>query len=179
MTRDILSTDRLRLREITPADLPFLHRIFGDEECMRYYPGIKTFDETESWFRRLAFDSYTNHGFGLWAVVDRKSGALLGDCGITLQETSAGLEPEIGYHLWRDHWGKGYAVEAATAGSCAANPWPCAHRLDRQARQHSLPARGRAGASTAGNIPQISTSRRQPDRVLPLHHGQDIELIPL
>ena len=115
MTRDILSTDRLRLREITPADLPFLHRIFGDEECMRYYPGIKTFDETESWFRRLAFDSYTNHGFGLWAVVDRKSGALLGDCGITLQETSAGLEPEIGYHLWRDHWGKGYAVEAATA----------------------------------------------------------------
>ena len=115
MTRDILSTDRLRLREITPADLPFLHRIFGDEECMRYYPGIKTFDETESWFRRLAFDSYTNHGFGLWAVVGRKSGALLGDCGITLQETSAGLEPEIGYHLWRDHWGKGYAVEAATA----------------------------------------------------------------
>lgn len=48
-------------------------------------------------------------------MVDRKSGALLGDCGITLQETSAGLEPEIGYHLWRDHWGKGYAVEAATA----------------------------------------------------------------
>ncbi|RUM26329.1 N-acetyltransferase [Rhizobium vallis] len=115
MARDILSTDRLRLREITLGDLPFLHRIFGDEECMRYYPGIKTFEETESWFRRLAFDSYANHGFGLWAVVDRESGALLGDCGITLQETSAGMEPEIGYHLWRDHWGKGYAVEAATA----------------------------------------------------------------
>lgn len=48
-------------------------------------------------------------------MTDRRSGTLLGDCGITLQETSAGLEPEIGYHLWRDHWGKGYAAEAASA----------------------------------------------------------------
>ncbi|ARM87563.1 GCN5-related N-acetyltransferase protein [Rhizobium sp. CIAT894] len=115
MARGILRTDRLILREITLADLPFLHRIFGDAECMRYYPGIKSFDETGSWFQRLAFDSYANHGFGLWAVTDRQSGTLLGDCGITLQETSAGLEPEIGYHLWRDHWGKGYAAEAASA----------------------------------------------------------------
>ncbi|KZS49858.1 MULTISPECIES: GNAT family N-acetyltransferase [Rhizobium] len=115
MAGDILKTDRLVLREITPADLPFLHRIFSDAESMRYYPGIKSFDETALWFQRLAFDSYASHGFGLWAVTDRQSGALLGDCGITMQETSAGLEPEIGYHLWRDHWGKGYAVEAATA----------------------------------------------------------------
>ncbi|GLR58437.1 GNAT family N-acetyltransferase [Rhizobium indigoferae] len=115
MARDILKTERLTLREITPADLPFLHRIFGDAECMRYYPGIKSFDETARWFQRLAFDSYTSHGFGLWAVTDRQSGTLLGDCGITLQETSAGPEPEIGYHLWRDHWGKGYAIEAAAA----------------------------------------------------------------
>ncbi|NEJ71683.1 GNAT family N-acetyltransferase [Rhizobium phaseoli] len=115
MAPDILKTDRLTLQEITPADLPFLHRIFGDAECMRYYPGIKSFDETASWLQRLAFDSYANHGFGLWAVTDRRSGTLLGDCGITLQETSAGLEPEIGYHLWRDHWGKGYAAEAASA----------------------------------------------------------------
>ncbi|MBY5329181.1 GNAT family N-acetyltransferase [Rhizobium leguminosarum] len=115
MARNILTTDRLTLREITPADLPFLHRIFGDAESMRYYPSIKSFDETARWFQRLAFDSYTSHGFGLWAVTDRQSGVLLGDCGITLQETSAGLEPEICYHLWRDHWGKGYAAEAAAA----------------------------------------------------------------
>lgn len=93
MARDILKTDRLSLRDITHPDLPFLHRIFGDVECMRYYPGIKSFDETTRWFQRLAFDSYASHGFGLWAVTDRQSGALLGDCGITLQETSAGLNP--------------------------------------------------------------------------------------
>lgn len=65
MAPDILKTDRLTLQEITPADLPFLHRIFGDAECMRYYPGIKSSDETASWLQRLAFDSYANHGFGL------------------------------------------------------------------------------------------------------------------
>jgi [ribosomal protein S5]-alanine N-acetyltransferase len=115
MARAVLETDRLTLREITPDDLPFLHRIFGDAECMHYYPRVKSFDETARWFQWLAFDSYASHGFGLWAVTDRQNGALLGDCGITLQETSRGLEPEIGYHLWRDHWGKGYAVEAAAA----------------------------------------------------------------
>ncbi len=48
-------------------------------------------------------------------MTDRQNGTLLGDCGITLQETSRGLEPELGYHLRRDYWGKGYAAEAASA----------------------------------------------------------------
>ncbi|ARO23197.1 MULTISPECIES: GNAT family N-acetyltransferase [unclassified Rhizobium] len=125
MARAVLETDRLTLREITPDDLPFLHRIFGDAECMQYYPRVKSFDETARWFQWLAFDSYASHGFGLWAVTDRQNGALLGDCGVTLQETSRGLEPEIGYHLWRDHWGKGYAVEAAAG--CEVSPAATAH----------------------------------------------------
>ncbi len=46
----ILHADRLILREITPADLPYLHRIFGDAECMRYYPGIKSYDKPRAGF---------------------------------------------------------------------------------------------------------------------------------
>jgi [ribosomal protein S5]-alanine N-acetyltransferase len=113
--REILRSDRLVLREITVADLPALERIFGDSLCMRYYPSVKDAAATRDFFNRLAFESYEKNGFGLWAMIDRKSGDLLGDCGITLQETSRGMEPELGYHLWPDYWGKGYATEAATA----------------------------------------------------------------
>lgn len=113
--REILRSDRLMLREITVADLPALERIFGDPLCMRYYPSVKDAAATRDFFNRLAFGSYEKNGFGLWAMIDRKSGDLLGDCGITLQETSRGMEPELGYHLWPDYWGKGYATEAATA----------------------------------------------------------------
>ena len=112
---DILATQRLLLREIMPADIVVLQAIFGDETCMRYYPAVKTLEETTAWFQKLAFDSYALHGFGLWAVIDRQSGALIGDCGITLQRTSSGLEPEIGYHFLHDVWGRGFATEAASA----------------------------------------------------------------
>lgn len=82
---------------------------------MRYYPGTKSFAETAQWFGRLAFDSYAKNGFGLWAIVNKETGEVIGDCGITLQPTPNGREPEIGYHLWRDFWGRGFASEAARA----------------------------------------------------------------
>lgn len=114
-SREILRSDRLVLREITVADLPVLERIFSDPLCMRYYPSTKDAAATRDFFDRLAFGSYEANGFGLWAMIDRESGNMLGDCGITLQGTSKGMEPEIGYHLWPDYWGKGYATEAALA----------------------------------------------------------------
>jgi RimJ/RimL family protein N-acetyltransferase len=113
--REILSTPRLLLREITPADLPGLHRIYSDRVCMQFYPGPKSYPETQAWFQELAFDSYTRHWFGLWAVVSRDTGDLMGDCGLTLQSTPVGEEPEVGYHLWREYWHQGLATEAARA----------------------------------------------------------------
>ncbi|WP_436253836.1 GNAT family N-acetyltransferase [Neorhizobium sp. LjRoot104] len=113
--RGVLETERLTLREITKADLPILHRILGDAESMRFYPRAKSFEETETWFEKLAFRSYEQNGFGLWGVVEKVTGELVGDCGISLQPTPKGLEPEIGYHLRREWLGRGYAVEAAAA----------------------------------------------------------------
>lgn len=111
----IIRTDRLLLREIEEQDLAPLSRIYSDKECMQFYPSTKSSAEIRTWFQALSFDSYLKHGFGLWAVVEPSSGQVIGDCGITLQETPDGSEPEIGYHLWRDFWGKGFATEAAKA----------------------------------------------------------------
>jgi len=55
----------------------------------------------------------TQHGFGLWAVVLKETGELIGDCGITLQNIHGEMLPEIGYHIRKDHQRKGYASEAA------------------------------------------------------------------
>lgn len=113
--RDVVETERLVLREITRVDLPILFRIFGDAESMRFYPRAKSLEETEAWFEKLAFRSYAENGFGLWGIVEKATGELIGDCGVTLQPTPQGLEPEIGYHLRREWLGRGYAVEAAAA----------------------------------------------------------------
>ncbi|MBP1846287.1 RimJ/RimL family protein N-acetyltransferase [Rhizobium petrolearium] len=112
---EVLDTDRLVLRKLKRADVPILHRIFGDAESMRYYPRSKTLEETFAWFEKLAFQSYAENDFGLWGIVEKAGGELIGDCGITLQKTPSGLEPEIGYHLRREWLGRGYAIEAASA----------------------------------------------------------------
>ncbi|WP_420197166.1 GNAT family N-acetyltransferase [Agrobacterium tumefaciens] len=101
-----MRTNRLLLREVEKQDLDALSKIYADHECMKFYPSTKSSSEIRTWFQELSFDSYLKHGFGLWAVVDPSSGQVIGDCGITLQETPEGTEPEIGYHLWRGFLGE-------------------------------------------------------------------------
>lgn len=54
-------------------------------------------------------------GFGLWAVVLKETGELIGDCGLTMQNVDGVILPEIGYHIAKAHQRRGYAREAARA----------------------------------------------------------------
>ena len=51
------------------------------------------------------------HGFGLWAVELRETGAVIGAAGLGHLED--GPEVEVGYRFLKRHWGNGYATEAA------------------------------------------------------------------
>ena len=110
----ILETARLELRELRPADVDGLLEIFGDEQAMWAYPSTKTRAETEDWIN-WARASYASNGWGLWAVVRRDDGRLLGDCGPMLQPVEGQSVPELGWHIVRAEWGKGYATEAGRA----------------------------------------------------------------
>jgi ribosomal-protein-alanine N-acetyltransferase len=53
------------------------------------------------------------HGLGRWACIEKSSGDFIGWCGIKhLPEDG---EYDIGYRFFEQHWGKGYATEAAGA----------------------------------------------------------------
>lgn len=109
-----IETSRLVLREMTDDDFPALYAILSDPETMRFYP--KPYDEAGvrrwiAWCR----DSYEKHGFGLWAVTLKETGEFIGDCGISLQPIHGEWLPEVGYHIRKDHWRKGYGSEAAKA----------------------------------------------------------------
>lgn len=110
----LLETPRLILRDLTDADAPALHRALGDPLAMAAYEHGFDLDETRDWITRQ-HERYTRDGFGLWAVVLRETGELIGDCGITTQRIDDESVIEVGYHLVRDHWHRGYAVEAASA----------------------------------------------------------------
>jgi ribosomal-protein-alanine N-acetyltransferase len=112
--RIVARTERLTLRELSLDDVDSLFEVLGDPVPMEHYPAPKTRPETEGWIR-WARESYDLNGFGLWAVERARDGAFLGDCGPMLQPVEGDLVPEIGYHIVRHEWRRGYATEAAMA----------------------------------------------------------------
>ena len=110
----ILETKRLILRELEQEDYEDLYKILADSDIMQHYP--YTFDEARvrNWITRNR-ERYEKDGFGLWAVVLKETGEMIGDCGITLQNIHGQMLPEVGYHIRRDHQRRGYASEAAAA----------------------------------------------------------------
>lgn len=110
----LLTTPRLLLREMTQDDYLALHAILTDPETMRYYPHPYDDAGVQRWID-WTLENYRTHGFGLWAVTLRETGEFIGECGITLQPIHGQWLPEIGYHISKAHWRKGYASEAAKA----------------------------------------------------------------
>ena len=110
----IIETERLILREYTLEDFDAIYEILSDRETMEHYP--KPFDrEKVEWWIKWNIENYEKYGFGFWAVVLKETGEMIGDCGLTIQNIDGELLPEIGYHIHKKHWRKGFGSEAARA----------------------------------------------------------------
>lgn len=114
MEHIIIETPRLLLREMAFSDVQDLSLILQDERVMYAYNGAFSDEETEIWMRRQ-IQRYADFGFGLWAIVLKSAGKMIGQCGITMQGYKNLQVPEIGYLLAYDFWHCGYATEAAMA----------------------------------------------------------------
>jgi RimJ/RimL family protein N-acetyltransferase len=108
----ILETARLCLREFVPQDADALAAVLSDPVAMQYYPAPFDRVEVDHWIRRTRA-RYFDPGFGLWAMLLKDSGELIGDCGCFIRELESSVEFELAWHVRRDLWGKGYATEAA------------------------------------------------------------------
>ena len=99
---------------MTQEDLDSLREILQDKETMAAYEGAFTEEATRKWLdwqRTL----YREKGYGLWAVILKENGAMIGQCGLTMQTWKDQRVLEIGYLFNRSYWHKGYATEAAKA----------------------------------------------------------------
>lgn len=110
----ILETKRLVLREMVPEDFDGLCRFLQDSSVMYAYEHAFSDEEVRQWLDRQQ-ERYARDGFGLWSMIEKASGEMIGDCGLTIQDWCGQEVPEIGYHLRRDKWGQGFAAEAAIA----------------------------------------------------------------
>jgi RimJ/RimL family protein N-acetyltransferase len=117
MTIPRLTTDRLVLRPFVPEDLAELVGIHA-EESFWWYPlraGMTT-DQTADFLNRT-MARYETDGFGIEAVIDRPSGAMIGWAGLAVPHFLPEVLPavEVGWRLSGPYRGRGLATEAGRA----------------------------------------------------------------
>lgn len=108
-----LETKRLLLRPMTESDLDALLLIFTDPKVMAAFnhPPF-TREQMRHWLQRN-LDHQEEYGYGLFSVLLKESGELIGDCGLEQMDDQGAAE--LGYDFRSDFWNQGYATEAACA----------------------------------------------------------------
>jgi [ribosomal protein S5]-alanine N-acetyltransferase len=109
-----LRSERLVLRRFTMDDLPLLVELNSDPEVMRWLGGVRTAEQTAVMLRERIIAYYANNpNLGIWATQLRATGECIG---MHLINHIQG-EPliQVGYRLFRKHWGQGYATEMTVA----------------------------------------------------------------
>ncbi len=114
-TRPTITTQRLRLRPLTPDDAPSVQRYVGDREIAMNtlrIPHPYPEGAAAEWIgkQQQEFDEGRVVGFAIEQLVD---GELAGAIGLELCPEHR--RAEMGYWIGKPYWGKGYATEAAQA----------------------------------------------------------------
>jgi RimJ/RimL family protein N-acetyltransferase len=113
---DLINTERLLLRRWRPSDRQPFARLNADPIVMEHFLSRLERAESDAFVDRIEAHFIAN-GYGLWAVEVPGEAAFIGYVGLALATFDAHFTPavEIGWRLARDHWGRGFATEAARA----------------------------------------------------------------
>lgn len=109
-----LETKRLRLRQWKDSDLAIFSKMNADPSAMKYFPATLSEINSNILAGKLK-DLISIQSWGLWAVEIKDSGEFIGFTGLNKPNYDLPMTPcvEIGWRLATQHWGKGYATEAA------------------------------------------------------------------
>lgn len=109
-----LESTRLITRKLTENDIVIWSKFFEDKDAIAFFPvsNLTSLDRATQWIEMQLF-RYANNLFGLQALIDKDSNQFIGQCGLVMQEVDGEKEIEVGYHILKQYWGRGYAPEAA------------------------------------------------------------------
>ncbi len=111
----VAETPRLLLRRLDEGDAPFILELLTDPDWLRYIgdKGVRNLDDARRYIVEGPVAMYARHGFGLFVVGRKPSGAPMGLCGLIRRD---GLDDvDVGYAFLPRFRGCGYAEESAAA----------------------------------------------------------------
>ncbi len=112
---NVLETERLALRWLTPDDAGFILRLLNEPAWKLYIGdfGVRTVEDARGYLEKGPIAMYARRGFGLYLVNLKATGEPIGICGLIKREALEDVD--LGYALLQEFWGKGYAHESASA----------------------------------------------------------------
>lgn len=110
-----LETERLRLREFTVQDAPYILRQLNEASFIKNIAdrGVRTIQQAEDYLKHGAMASYQKSGFGFWVVIEKSSAQIIGMCGLVQRDNLPAVD--LGYSLLPEYFGRGFAFEATEA----------------------------------------------------------------
>jgi len=112
----ILETERLTLRELISADdAEFVFALLNTPKFIQYIGdrGVRSVEQAREFIENRYRQSYSDHGYGLYAVELKTDNTAVGMCGFVRRDTLPG--PDLGFAFLPEYEGKGYGYESANA----------------------------------------------------------------
>lgn len=111
---NILETKRCRVREMTVEDVDDFYRIYAEPSITEYMEDLfEDRDEEIAYTKDYIEKVYAFYNYGMWAILEKESGAVIGRAGITWRE---GYDvPELGFVIGAPWQRRGYAFEVCEA----------------------------------------------------------------
>lgn len=111
---EILETERLFVRETTVEDVDHFYRIYAEPLITEYMENLfADRDEEIAYTENYIKTVYAFYGYGLWTVLEKDRGEVVGRAGISWREGYA--LPELGFVIGVPWQRRGYAFEACRA----------------------------------------------------------------
>ena len=112
MSKIILETERLYLREFSFEDAENLYLLDSDVEVVKYTgdDSFKSLEAAKDFLEK--YEDYQKNGMGRWAVVVKEDNRFVGWCG--LKKFGCGMV-DLGFRFYKKEWGRGFATETGKA----------------------------------------------------------------
>ena len=113
MNRYLIETARCRLREMNTGDAPSIYKLNSHPDIFRFTtdPPFESVEAAAEFLKQYRQTYHT--GFGRWAVELKENGEFIGWCGLKFHPDEH--EVDVGYRFLPEYWGKGFAMETASA----------------------------------------------------------------
>ncbi len=111
---DIMETERCVVRETCEADLDAFYEIYAEPSITAFMePLFEDRAKEEAYVASYRETIYGFYGYGIWTVIEKETGDIIGRAGITMREGYE--EPEMGFCIGVPWQRKGYAYEVCKA----------------------------------------------------------------